>query len=80
MKTIPFETIKTAKENNIEEVQSIVNFFEGYISRRALRSYTDDNGVERQFVDEDLRYLGEIALYAAIFQFQFKDPPDDFEP
>ena len=80
MKTIPFETIKTAKENNIEAVQSIVNFFEGYISRRALRSNTGDNSVERQFVDEDLRYLGEIALYAAIFQFQFKDPPDDFEP
>lgn len=79
MKTIPYEIIKAAKENDTEAAQSIVSFFEGYIARRALCSYTDDSGMERQFVDEDLRYLGEIALYAAIFQFQFKEPPDDFE-
>lgn len=35
-------------------------------------------GRTHSFVDEDLRYQAEIALFAAIFKFQFKEPPDGF--
>ena len=45
-----------------------------------LKSYTDSDGKETSYVDEDLRYLGERALLSAIFKFQFRNPPDDFDP
>lgn len=80
MKTIPYETIKAAKENDIEAAETIRKFFDGYIANRSLQSYEVEEGKNRQLVDEDLRYLGEIALYAAIFKFRFKQPPDDFKP
>ena len=79
MKTIPFEIIKAAKDNDIEAAETIKRFFESYIAYRSLQSYEDEQGAARQIVDEDLRYWGELALLAAIFQFQFKDPPDNFK-
>ncbi len=80
MKLIPFSVIKAAKENDLEAAEKIRKHYDSYIGSRCLQSYTDENGTRHTYVDEDLRYLAEIALYAAIFRFQFTDPPDDFEP
>ena len=80
MKRIPFSVIKAAKENDSEAVEYIKRHFEGYIASRCLQSYEEEDGQLRTYVDEDLRYFAEIALYAAIFRFQFTDPPEDFEP
>ncbi len=80
MKLIPFSVIKAAKENDPEAAEKIRKHYDSYIGSRCLQSYTDENGTRHTYVDEDLRYLAEIALYAAIFRFQFTDPPDDFEP
>ena len=44
------------------------------------RHYTDEYGKERSYVDDDLRYQAEIALFRAIAGFQFREPPDDFMP
>ena len=79
MKNVLFHTIKAAKENDIEAAESIRQHFEGYIASRCLRQYEGTDGQIHTYVDEDLKYLAEIALYAAIFRFQFVDPPDDFE-
>ena len=80
MKLIPFFVIKAAKEKDLEAAEKIRKHYDSYIGSRCLQSYTDENGTRHTYVDEDLRYLAEIALYAAIFRFQFTDPPDDFEP
>ena len=80
MKLIPFSGINAAKENDPEAAEKIRKHYDSYIGSRCLQSYTDENGTRHTYVDEDLRYLAEIALYAAIFRFQFTDPPDDFEP
>ena len=80
MKLIPFSVIKAAKENDLEAAEKIRKHYDSYIGSRCLQSYTDENGTRHTYVDEDLRYLAEIALYAAIFRFRFTDPPDDFEP
>ena len=79
MKTVPFQVIKAAKENDIEAAESIRQHFEGYIASRCLRRCEGADGQSHTYVDEDLKYLAEIALYAAIFRFQFTDPPDDFK-
>ena len=80
MKTVPFEKLEKAKENDAEAAEWIRAFFGGYIADRSLKSYTDSDGKETSYVDEDLRYLGERALLSAIFKFQFRNPPDDFNP
>lgn len=80
MKRIPFSVIKAAKENGSEAVEYIKHHFEGYIASRCLQSYEGEDGQLHTYVDEDLRYLAEIALYAAIFRFQFAEPPEFFEP
>lgn len=80
MKTVPFQVINAAKENDIEAAESIRRHFEGYITSRCLRRCEDADGHCHTYVDEDLRYFAEIALFAAIFRFQFADPPDEFEP
>ena len=80
MKLIPFAVIKAAKMNDIEAAEAIKKQYEGFIANLCLQSYEDENGSIYTYVDEDLRYLAEIALYAAIFRFQFAEPPDDFEP
>ena len=80
MKLIPFSVIKAAKENDPEAAEKIRKHYDSYIGSRCLQSYTDENGTRHTYVDEYLRYLAEIALYAAIFRFQFTDPSDDFEP
>lgn len=78
MKYIPFAVIKAAKENDIEAAEKIKNHFYGYILSRCMRQYRDTQGFMRTYIDEDLRYLAETALYEAIFTFQFKEPPEDF--
>ena len=79
MKHIPFTTIKAAKENDIEAAEMIRKHFEGYIASRCLQHVEDEYGRVHTYVDEDLRYLAEMALFAAIFRFQFAEPPEDFE-
>jgi hypothetical protein len=80
MTLVPFEIIKAAKKNDIEAAEAIKKQYEGYIARLCMQSYEDENGKIHTYPDEDLRYFAENALYAAIFTFQFSDPPDDFEP
>lgn len=78
MKRVPFAIIKAAQEYDPEAVSYILKHFEGYIASQCLMNYEDDFGRVRSYVDEDLRYQGEIGLYAAIFKFCIQEPPDDF--
>ena len=79
MKYLPFPVIEAAKQNDIEAAERIMKHFEGYIASQCLCHYEDKNGNIHTYVDEDLRYFAETALCAAIFTFQFREPPDDFE-
>ena len=78
MKRIPFSIIKAAKEFDAEAVKIILQHFEGYIVNQCVCHYTDEQGHTQSYVDEDLRYQAEIALFNAIAGFQFREPPNDF--
>ena len=80
MKYLPTSVIRAAKKNDPEAADIILRHFEGYIARRCLETYEDEGGKSKSYVDEDLRYLAENAVFAAIFKFQFRDPPEDFAP
>lgn len=79
MKYLPTSIIKAAKQNDPEAADIILRHFKGYIASRCLETYEDEYGQIKRHVDEDLRYLAENAVFAAIFKFQFRDPPEDFE-
>ena len=79
MKFLPTSVIKAAKQNDPEAADIILRHFEGYIANRCLETYEDEYGQIKHRVDEDLRYLAENAVFAAIFKFQFRDPPEDYE-
>lgn len=78
MKRIPFHIIKAAKEFDTEAVEIIFRHFEGYIASQCICYYTDEQGNTQSYVDEDLRYQAEIALFNAIATFQFMEPPNDY--
>ena len=76
MNLVPFAMIKAAKMNDIEAAETIKKHYEGYIASRCLQSYTGEDGKIHTYVDEDLRYLAEIALFAAIFRFRTLAPAE----
>ena len=76
MKLLPLSVIRAAKQNDAEAAQIILQHFEGYIASRCMETYAVEN---QTYVDEDLRYLAENAVYAAIFKFQFREPPEGFQ-
>lgn len=78
MKRIPFPIIQEAKNFDTEAVEFIFHHFKGYIAKQSLSRYKDEYGSTYSFVDDDLRYQAEIALFSAIAGFRFRDPPDDF--
>ncbi len=78
MKRVPFAIIQAAKKFDTEAVELVFRHFEGFIASQCLSDYTDEYGNKHSFVDDDLRYQAEIALFNAIAGFQFREPPDDF--
>lgn len=78
MKHVPYAVIQEAKKYDIEAVGIVFRHFEGYIAKRSLSIYKDEYGNTYSFVDNDLRYQAEIALFSAIAGFRFREPPDDF--
>jgi hypothetical protein len=80
MKRVPFPVIQAAKGFEPGAVDFVFRHFEGFIASRCLCDCTDEYGNTRSYVDDDLRYQAEIALFRAIEHFQFREPPDDFMP
>jgi len=78
MKQVPFPIIKAAKEFDTEAVEFVFRHFEGYIASQCLVNYADEYGNIHSFVDDDLRYHAENALFAALTGFRFHEPPADF--
>ena len=78
MNRVPFPIIQEAKKYDIEAIEFVFRHFEGYIANRSLSIHRDEYGNTCSFVDDDLRYQAEIALFSAIAGFRFREPPDDF--
>lgn len=78
MREVPFTIIKAAQNCDSEAVSFIDRHFEGFIASQSLIRYEDEECHLHTYVDEDLRYAGQVGLYSAIFKFQFKEPPNEF--
>lgn len=78
MKELSYSVIEAAKEGDSDAITQIFKHFEGYIASRCRVTYEDGSGRTYSYVDDDLRYQAEIALYSAIIKFRFKEPPESF--
>lgn len=78
MKRVPFSIIQAAKEFDVGAVEYIFRHFEGFIVSQCLCGCVGKYGNTHFYVDDDLYYQAQIALFRAINRFQFREPPDDF--
>lgn len=74
MRTVSIETIRAAKGWDPEAVGAIRKHFEGFILSQCQMTYTDDSGKHHSYIDEDLRYQAELAMFRALESFQFQEP------
>lgn len=79
MKRVPFAIIQDAKKFDPEAVTFVRRHFEGYIANRCLTTYMDKDDKYRPIVDDDLYYKAQLAIFAAITNFEFQEPPEDFQ-
>lgn len=78
MKRVPFSIILAAKDYNPDAVNFICQHFEQYVISRCAGTYTDECGRLRTYVDDDLYYEAQHAIFNAIRGFKFQEPPADF--
>lgn len=78
MKEIPYSVIRAAQNGDTDAIALIRRHFEGYIASKCLVTYDDGDGHSYTFPDDELSYLTESALYAAIFGFHCHEPQPDF--
>ena len=67
-KHLPFEVILSATEGDPEAIETVMSFYDGYISKLCLRKLYDEYGNVCMVVDADLKNRVHISG-AGIFPF-----------
>lgn len=78
MTYIPYCVIEAAKRHDVEAADMILRHFESYMLYKSLNECEDEFGNIHSCVDDDFYYQARNALLSAIFNFRFREPPDDF--
>lgn len=63
---IPYETIVSAVNGDPIALNQIVTHFRGFTRSKCIRVMKDDEGNERQYVDEDMQERIEAKLISSI--------------
>ena len=58
---LPFEVIVSATEGDPEAIATVMNFYDGYISKLCLRKLYDEHGNVCMVVDADLKNRVQTA-------------------
>lgn len=69
---ISYPVLLAAKQGDAEAINTILDYFRGYINSRSLRSIYRPDGSTYMAVDEDIRHRMETTLINAIFKFEFR--------
>lgn len=67
---VEFPIIVAAAAGDTEAIQTILKFYEAYISYLSIRWFYDENGIARCYVDEEKKQMLEIKLIAKILDFE----------
>lgn len=69
-KLLPFATIESATDGDIDALYAILKHYEPYIATLATRRLYDECGASYLCVDEELRKRLEIKLIAGVLRFK----------
>lgn len=67
---LPFYIIKAATEGDIDAINTILKYYEGYITSLSVRELIDEYGQSHYCVDETLRRRLETKLITKILDFE----------
>lgn len=69
-KHLPFEVILSAAEGDPEAIETVMSFYDGYISKLCLRKLYDEYGNVCMVVDADLKNRVQTALLDMLMNFE----------
>lgn len=67
---LPFPVIRLAAGGNIDAINAVLKYYEGYIAVLATKRLYDENGNLHLFVDEELKRRLETKLITKILTFK----------
>lgn len=67
---LPFEVIVSATEGDPEAIATVMNFYDGYISKLRLRKLYDEHRNVCMVVDADLKNRVQTAFLDMILNFE----------
>ena len=67
---LPFEIILSATESDPEAIETVMKFYDGYISKLCLRKLYDEYGNVCMVVDADLKNRVQTALLDMLMNFE----------
>jgi len=67
---LPFDIICEAASGDSIAIEQVINHYSGYIAKLSMRTVYDDNGIQHNIVDEDIRRRLEAKLASAILRFR----------
>ena len=67
---LPFEVILSATEGDPEAIETVMKFYDGYISKLCLRKLYDEYGNVGMVVDAELKNRVHIALLDMLMNFE----------
>jgi len=66
---IPFPVIEAAASGNVDAINKVLQYYEGYIIALSTRRLYDEDGNTHYFVDSEVRRTLETKLITKILQF-----------
>ena len=70
---LPFEVILSATEGDPEAIETVMKFYDGYISKLCLRKLYDEHGNVCMVVDADLKNRVRTALLDMLMNFEISN-------
>lgn len=67
---IPIEIIAAACTGDVEAINAVLRYYEGYLSTMAVKQFYDRNGMPYLCVDEDVKRRLETKLITKILTFK----------
>jgi hypothetical protein len=66
---LPFQIIEAAASGEVDAINKVLKYYEGYIIALSTRRLFDEDGNSHYFVDNEMRRTLETKLIIRIMQF-----------
>lgn len=71
-KYVPYHTIKSAMEGDVEAIHKVLARYRGYIIRMSTKTLYDENGIPYVCIDEHMKKTLETKLMLGILKFKIR--------